>query len=173
MDREPGHAFPLLESLSLQNLINLEMIFKGQFTVESFCNLKFIKVEKCDKLKNDFSFSIARGLPQLQTLEVIECSNMEMIFFPRNEDGIEEIYATESKDDFEDIYDDDSEDDINNNEVIDKIAIVCIRSLTLKSLPILRSSCLKVTWSDKVVLEDELDSNIPLFGERVGDVGTG
>ncbi|KAJ0034763.1 hypothetical protein Pint_26112 [Pistacia integerrima] len=59
-----------------------------------------------------------------------------------------------------------SKDDINNNEVIDKIAIVCIRSLTLKSLPILRSSCLKVTWSDKVVLEDELDSNIPLFGER-------
>ncbi|XP_031276874.1 disease resistance protein At4g27190-like [Pistacia vera] len=66
MDREPSHAFLLLESLSLQNLINLEMIFK---------------------------------------------------------DGIEEIYATESKDDFEDIYDDDSEDDIDNNEVIDKIAI--------------------------------------------------
>ncbi|XP_044466116.1 uncharacterized protein LOC123196240 isoform X2 [Mangifera indica] len=149
---EPGQAFPYLESLYLHNLINLEMIFKGQFTEKSFCNLKMIKVEKCDKLKNVFSFSIARGLPRLQTLEFNECSNMEHIFFQET---------------FADIYVDDSEEDINYNEVVNKIEFGHIRSLTLKSLPKLRSCCLKVTLFDEVVLEDVVDLDIPLFSETV------
>ncbi|XP_044465712.1 disease resistance protein At4g27190-like [Mangifera indica] len=148
---EPGHAFPYLESLYLHNLLNLEMIFRGQFSDKSFCNLKIIKVEKCDKLKNIFSLSIARGLPQLQTLEFNECNNMEHIFFPET---------------IADIYVDDSEEDINK-EVVNKIEFGHIHSLTLKSLPKLRSSCLKVTLFDEVVLEEVVDSNTPLFSERV------
>ncbi|KAJ0093355.1 hypothetical protein Patl1_26728 [Pistacia atlantica] len=132
MGRKPRDAFPILESLFLHNLINLEKIFHGQFTVASFCKLKIIKVEKCDKLKNVFSFLIASGLQQLQTLEITECKNMEHIFV------------------------DESEEDIDNNRVIDNLELGHIRSLTLKSLPQLTSSCLKVTSSNEVILEDEL-----------------
>ncbi|XP_044465003.1 disease resistance protein At4g27190-like isoform X2 [Mangifera indica] len=150
-DREPGHAFPKLESMFLHNLMNLEMMFKGRFTKESFCNLKIIKVEKCDKLNNVFSFSIARGLPRLQTLEFNECNNVEHLFFP-------ETVA--------DIYVDDCEENIEINEVVNEIEFGQIRSLTLKSLPKLRSSCLKVILFSEV-LEDLVDSNVPLVSETV------
>ncbi|XP_044481226.1 uncharacterized protein LOC123207811 [Mangifera indica] len=151
-DREPGHAFPKLESMFLHNLVNLEMMFKGRFTKESFCNLKIIKVEKCDKLKNVFSFSIARGLPQLQTLNFNGCNNMEYIFFPET---VADFYVANS------------EENIEINEVVNKIEFGQICSLTLKSLPKLRGSCFKVTSSYEDVLEDLVESNKPLFSETV------
>ena len=102
-------VFPLLESLSLHNLINLEKICYSPLVTKSFCNLNKIKVRNCDKLKNIFSLSIAKGLPQLEVLEVIAFKNMEGIFVVGRED------------------------DVNNNEVIDIIEFGQLHSLTLKS----------------------------------------
>ncbi|KAE8698142.1 hypothetical protein F3Y22_tig00110602pilonHSYRG00230 [Hibiscus syriacus] len=59
-----------LESLSLYNLIYLEAICDYQLKAESFGRLRVIKVNSCNMLKNLFSFSIAKGLRQLQELKV-------------------------------------------------------------------------------------------------------
>ncbi|GAY32001.1 hypothetical protein CUMW_273110 [Citrus unshiu] len=64
----PTIAFPLLESLFLRDLRNLEEICCGPLTAESFSKLKTIRVEGCDKLKNVFPLVIE--LTQLRTLEL-------------------------------------------------------------------------------------------------------
>ncbi|KAH9688622.1 Disease resistance protein [Citrus sinensis] len=64
----PTTAFPLLESLFLRDLRNLEEICRGPLTAESFSKLKTIRVEGCDKLKNVFPLVIE--LTQLRTLEL-------------------------------------------------------------------------------------------------------
>ncbi|GAY69368.1 hypothetical protein CUMW_271360 [Citrus unshiu] len=84
----PRDAFPLLESLSLSNLMNLEKISCSQLRAESFLRLRNLKVESCEKLTHIFSFSISRGLPQLQTIKVTACKNMKVIFEVGREDDI-------------------------------------------------------------------------------------
>ncbi|XP_038695408.1 probable disease resistance protein At4g27220 [Tripterygium wilfordii] len=81
----PCNIFPGLEVLSLKELINLEMIYHGQLGVESFSKLRIVRVERCDMLKNLFSFSIAKSLLQLQKIMVENCKNMEEIFFFESE----------------------------------------------------------------------------------------
>ncbi|XP_052293320.1 probable disease resistance protein At4g27220 isoform X2 [Citrus sinensis] len=151
-------AFPLLESLVLHNLIHMEKICHSQLTAVSFCNLKIIKVRNCDRLKNVFSFSIARGLPQLQTITVIKCKNVEEIFMMER-DGYVDC------------------------KEVNKIEFSQLRSLTLKFLPRLRSFYFQMEasatakethreltthrWTNKVILKDEFDTPIPLFNEMV------
>ncbi|KAF3944245.1 hypothetical protein CMV_029267 [Castanea mollissima] len=72
-------VFPTLEIFSLKNMLNLEEICKGKIPLASFCNLRIVKVEYCEKLKFIFSLSIAKSLSQLQTLEIRECSIMGAI----------------------------------------------------------------------------------------------
>ncbi|KAJ0014035.1 hypothetical protein Pint_20015 [Pistacia integerrima] len=131
-------AFPLLESLILCRIINLEKICKGQPTTDSFCNLKFIKVNGCDELTILFSFSTAKSLPQLQRLEVEDCKN------------VKEIFAIER------------EGNVNNGS--DKIEFFQLRFLTLKHLPRLASFCSGMTTtSTSQSRHDELT----LFDEKV------
>ncbi|XP_052293450.1 probable disease resistance protein At4g27220 isoform X2 [Citrus sinensis] len=152
------NAFLLLESLVLHNLIHLEKICLGQLRAESFYKLKIIKVRNCDKLKNIFSFSFVRGLPQLQTLNVINCKNMKEIFTVGREN------------------------DVDCHEV-DKIEFSQLHSLTLKFLPQLTSFYSQVktsaasqtrlkelsthTLPREVILEDECDTLMPFFNEKV------
>ncbi|TXG69452.1 hypothetical protein EZV62_004387 [Acer yangbiense] len=77
---EPCDAFPRLETLSIRNVISLEKICHGELMPNSFCQLRNIKVEHCDKLKNFFSFSIASHLSELQEIEVTDCESMEEFF---------------------------------------------------------------------------------------------
>ncbi|KAH9752940.1 Disease resistance protein [Citrus sinensis] len=92
-------VFPLLESLSLRRLINLETICDSQLTEDqSFSNLRIIEVYSCYKLKHLFSFSIAKNLLRLQKVEVEFCHDLEMIFGPDREKptsslGFNEIIA--------------------------------------------------------------------------------
>uniref|UniRef100_A0A2N9GY71 AAA+ ATPase domain-containing protein n=1 Tax=Fagus sylvatica TaxID=28930 RepID=A0A2N9GY71_FAGSY len=72
-------AFPSLEIFSLKNMINLEEICHGKLPLASFRNIRVVKVEHCDKLKFVFTSSIAKGLSQLQELEIRECSIMGAI----------------------------------------------------------------------------------------------
>ncbi|KAL5825699.1 hypothetical protein ACOSQ3_021762 [Xanthoceras sorbifolium] len=114
-------AFPLLDTLTLSNLVRLEKICHDQLTIKSFCRLRNIKVEKCDKLKNLFSFSIAKHLSQLQEIEVVECRNMEEIFIVDRAD----------------------------NGVIDSMFVNQLHSLTLNSLPRLRRICSEATSQER------------------------
>ncbi|TXG48206.1 hypothetical protein EZV62_027500 [Acer yangbiense] len=141
-------AFPLLETLYLYNLVRLEKICHDQLRAKCFCQLTTIFVLGCGKLKNLFSFSIAKHLSQLKRIVVDDCGNMEEIF---------SIGRT---------------DDVNNNEV------VCdqLHSLTLESLPRLRRICsesgIASTSQERQMplttdaSEDQVDA-LPLFGEKV------
>ena len=87
-------AYPSLERLELSELDNLEKIYDGQFPKRSFSgaqytcfgNLRYLRIELCNRLKIVFSLSIARGLVQLQELEILECNDMEEIFSKEGED---------------------------------------------------------------------------------------
>ncbi|GMY21212.1 disease resistance protein At4g27190-like, partial [Fagus crenata] len=68
---------------------NLEEICHGQLPLTSFLNLRIVKVEHCEKLKFVFSSSIAKGLSQLQELEIRECSIMGAVAL-KEEGGVED-----------------------------------------------------------------------------------
>jgi hypothetical protein len=93
-DQNLRAAFPSLERLQLSNLDNLEKIYDGQFPKRSFSgaqyacfgNLSFLSLYFCFRLKNVFSLSIARGLVQLQELNIGSCIDMEEIFSNEGED---------------------------------------------------------------------------------------
>ncbi|XP_050232910.1 disease resistance protein At4g27190-like [Mercurialis annua] len=74
-----GVAFPILQSLSLENLMNLEKICHGQLAAGSFVNLRTLKVKSCNKLNNILSYTMMRGLSQLREIEVSDCQNVEEI----------------------------------------------------------------------------------------------
>ncbi|GAY67633.1 hypothetical protein CUMW_258100 [Citrus unshiu] len=120
MDCTPARttAFPLLESLFLRDLRNLEEICRGPLTAESFCKLKTIEVERCDKLKKVFPLVIGRGLQQLQSVKVSSCQNMEVIF------------AAERG------------DESSNNNGTEVIEVTQLRTLELRSLAQLTSFCI-------------------------------
>ncbi|KAF2294475.1 hypothetical protein GH714_011728 [Hevea brasiliensis] len=84
-------AFPILESLILKNLINLEKICHGQLAAGSFNKLEILKVSNCNRLTNLFSLSTARCLLQLQVMEVLSCPNMEAIVIDEDQDSNEEV----------------------------------------------------------------------------------
>ncbi|KAH9686651.1 Disease resistance protein [Citrus sinensis] len=73
-------AFPLLESLILHNLINMERICVDRLKVESFNELKTVEAYNCDKLSNIFWLSTSKCLPRLERIAVVNCSKMKEIF---------------------------------------------------------------------------------------------
>ncbi|TXG65706.1 hypothetical protein EZV62_006981 [Acer yangbiense] len=118
LESESCHHFLFLQSLSLYSVLNLEMIHNYPLKADSFRQLRTITVEKCNKLKNILSFSTYRALPLLQEVNVSSCDNME------------EIFAINRR-----------EEDINNDEGTDQIEFKHLSSLTLTSLPKLKSFC--------------------------------
>ncbi|XP_031254060.1 uncharacterized protein LOC116112033 [Pistacia vera] len=129
-------VFPLLESLILFDMINLERICNGQPSTKFLCNLKSVEVKGCDELKFLVSFSTTKSLPQLQRLTVEDCKN------------VKEIFAIER------------EENVNNGS--GKIEFFQLRFLTLKHLPRLGSFCSGMTTTstsqsrhDELTLFDE------------------
>ncbi|XP_039690108.1 uncharacterized protein [Medicago truncatula] len=110
-ERNQIHAsFPILETLVLLNLRNLEHICHGQPSVASFGSLSVIKVKNCVQLKYLFSFTMVKGLSHLCKIEVCECNSMMEIVFRDNNSSA-------------------------NNEITDeKIEFLQLRSLTLEHL---------------------------------------
>ncbi|KAH9752588.1 Disease resistance protein [Citrus sinensis] len=106
-------AFPLLESLILHNLINMERICVDRLKVESFNELKTVEAYNCDKLSNIFWLSTAKCLPRLERIAVINCSKMKEIFAIGEE--------------------------VDN--AIEKIEFAQLRSLSLGNLPEVTSFC--------------------------------
>ncbi|KAG8372007.1 hypothetical protein BUALT_Bualt12G0021900 [Buddleja alternifolia] len=83
-------VFPVLESLVLEKLPNLEEICDGpiQARSNSFNNLTSIYIWECDKLRNLFPLKMAKdGLSQLKELEIRMCLMMEEVFSNDGEEG--------------------------------------------------------------------------------------
>ncbi|KAK4573426.1 hypothetical protein RGQ29_031403, partial [Quercus rubra] len=66
-------AFPILELLSLVNMINLEKICHNQLAMGSFHNLRKLEIRKCDNLIFVFSSTLLRCFSQLQEIEIDDC----------------------------------------------------------------------------------------------------
>ncbi|GKV49337.1 hypothetical protein SLEP1_g56093 [Rubroshorea leprosula] len=82
----PSHVFPILEVLTLFNLVKMEKICHGLTGAAPFKVLRKITVYGCHQLKNLFSFSMARQL-QLQEIRVENCNNIEQIIDDVEEQG--------------------------------------------------------------------------------------
>ncbi|XP_057989535.1 disease resistance protein At4g27190-like [Hevea brasiliensis] len=140
------NAFPILESLSLVDLVSLEKICHGQLTTGSFTKLRKLEVGRCNGLKNLFSFSMVRNLSQLQEMRVIDCENLEEIVIDQSGFGEDNVEVAEFSQ---------------------------LRSLELDSLPLLKSFCFKVKastnddgGSNEIVL-DEIHNPLPLFDKTL------
>ncbi|XP_038992979.1 probable disease resistance protein At4g27220 [Hibiscus syriacus] len=125
-------AFPVLESLYLQNLVNLERIRNAQLEMQPFAKLREITVESCYRLKHLFSFSIARGLQQLEEIQVADCRNMVGII-------------TEGRG-----------SDVGDDEATTTVELEHLRPLTLQQLPKLigfnASSTTVALFNEKVTI---------------------
>ncbi|XP_035548753.1 disease resistance protein At4g27190-like [Juglans regia] len=136
-------SFPALEIFHLKNMTGLEDICHGQLHSTSFRNLKVVNVENCEKLKFVFPSSVARGLLQLQQLQIRECSSMGAIVV--KESG--EIEDT------------------------DMIFFPQLRHLALEHLPklmsFLRTKNSLGTEAGEIVAEGTLDSDMTILHEQV------
>ena len=82
--------FPLLESLVLMKLKNLQEVWNERSIPRgSFGNLKTLEVSSCHKLRYLFSLPTARGLSQLDNLKIEDCDAMEQIISYEKESGDE------------------------------------------------------------------------------------
>ncbi|XP_075649597.1 uncharacterized protein LOC142620043 [Castanea sativa] len=115
-------AFPVLELLSLVNMINLEKICHNQLAMGSFHNLRKLEIRKCDNLVFVFSSTLVRCFSQLQEIEIEDCKVMSAIVA---EERIHEIQ-------------------VNDDIITDTIDFPQLRSLNLKRLPNLMGFCSNV-----------------------------
>ncbi|KAJ7978017.1 Disease resistance protein family [Quillaja saponaria] len=159
---ELPNAFPMLESLVLHKLINLESIWHGQITTALFYKLKIIKVNYCDRLKSLISLSMVGDLSQLMEIDVSECIFMEEIVRGKE------------------MNDGDIDAPVCENEV-SHCSFLALRSLTLQSLPLLTnfyfdyknypsSRRIKMeteTRFKETIAKEELGVAMPLFNKKV------
>ncbi|XP_044474533.1 uncharacterized protein LOC123202630 [Mangifera indica] len=83
-------AFPILESMFLINLSNMEQICCGLDSAKSFSQLRIIEVAKCDKLRYLFSSSMAKNLLLLEKIDVTNCEMLKEIFGEESKDHVDE-----------------------------------------------------------------------------------
>jgi Leucine-rich repeat (LRR) protein len=136
-------AFPALETFLLKNMTGLEEICHGQLPLTSFGNLRVVKVEHCDKLKFVFSSSIARGLSQLEELEIEECSIMGAIVM-KEEGEIEDTDLT----------------------LFPKLRFLALRHLP-KLISFLSTQNSFITDAGEIISEGKLDFYMPILHEQV------
>ncbi|WJX81760.1 hypothetical protein P8452_64604 [Trifolium repens] len=72
-------SFPKLETLSINNLENLEKMCHGPLAIKSFGKLSVIKVKNCAKLTYLLSLSMVERLSNLSEIEVCQCNSMKNI----------------------------------------------------------------------------------------------
>ncbi|KAL3729535.1 hypothetical protein ACJRO7_026631 [Eucalyptus globulus] len=72
-------AFTMLESLFLENLINLEKLCNGLVAPDCFSKLKVMRIIKCCKLENLWFQSKMQRLVHLEEIQICECDSLQAI----------------------------------------------------------------------------------------------
>ncbi|XP_075658235.1 disease resistance protein At4g27190-like [Castanea sativa] len=106
-------AFPVLQSLTLYNMENLEEICHDQVLKGSFLSLKKLKVWECKKLTSVFSLTMFGCFSQLQEIVIADCEVMCAIFSKERTHEIQ----------------------VNHDIRTDIIHFTQLRSLRLRNLP--------------------------------------
>ena len=143
--------FPLLESLRLWGLINLEKVCHGPIPRGSFGNLKTLKVMECHGLKNLLSLTMGTDFLHLQKIKIEDCNVMQQIIAHEKESEI-------------------IEDDHGGTtlQLFPKL-----RSLKLRELPELMNFSSKVETTSSTSLtsnarsEGNCDIHMPFFNHQV------
>ncbi|KAF5941129.1 hypothetical protein HYC85_022296 [Camellia sinensis] len=135
--RLPNKAFSALKVLSLYSLRKLTNLWKGPTQLVWLGNLTTVDVMSCDKLESMFSLSIARGLVQLQVLQIWNCHVMEEIV--SSEGGEHEIAAIAT----------------------DKIEFPKLKKLCLGTLPNFTAICKAMNAIELPQLSSLTLSNVP------------
>ncbi|XP_065855730.1 uncharacterized protein [Euphorbia lathyris] len=82
----PNNSFSELKYLHLSMLSNLKEIWHGtRLSFGWFENLRQINIRFCQKLKYVFPLSIAKGLRQLKSIEILDCNEMEGVLYGNEE----------------------------------------------------------------------------------------
>ncbi|TYG71789.1 hypothetical protein ES288_D05G427000v1 [Gossypium darwinii] len=74
-----GYNLSSLKFLTLSELTELRVIWSGPIQVKHFQNLTQLTVDNCRRLRYIFSPTIAQNLPQLWTLDIFDCEELEQI----------------------------------------------------------------------------------------------
>ena len=106
-------AFPVLQSLSLYDIENVEEICHDQVPMGSFLSLKKLEVRKCEKLTSVFSLAMFGCFSQLQEISIEDCKVMCAIFSKERKHEIQ----------------------VNPDSRTDIIDFTQLRSLYLRNLP--------------------------------------
>ncbi|CAL5351713.1 unnamed protein product [Camellia sinensis] len=80
-----------MKEMQLLDLPASTHLWKGPTQLVRLCNLTFVEVKRCDKLKSMFSVSIARDVRQLQTLKISRCRMMEVLISSDEQGDLNEI----------------------------------------------------------------------------------
>nr|XP_023920783.1 disease resistance protein At4g27190-like [Quercus suber] len=106
-------AFPVLELLSLVNMINLKKICHNQLAMGSFHNLRKLEIRNCDNLIFVFSSTLLGCFSQLQEIEIKDCKVMSTIVAEERKHGIQ----------------------VDDDVMMDIMDFTQLRSLNLEGLP--------------------------------------
>ncbi|KAF3944595.1 hypothetical protein CMV_028952 [Castanea mollissima] len=135
-------AFPVLQSLTLHNMENLEEICHDQVLKGSFLSLKKLEVRRCKKLTSVFSLTMFGCFSQLQEIEIEDCEVMCAIFSKERTHEIQ----------------------VNHDIRTDIIHFTQLRSLYLRDLPNLMGfhpdADSPLLFNDKVAFSNLEDINI-------------
>ncbi|KAL3729904.1 hypothetical protein ACJRO7_026973 [Eucalyptus globulus] len=73
-------AFPSLETVDINDVDNIEIIWDNQVAADSFHKLKSLEVRRCNKLLNIVPSCILGRLKSLESLKVKSCDLLEVVF---------------------------------------------------------------------------------------------
>ncbi|WJX68000.1 hypothetical protein P8452_52415 [Trifolium repens] len=72
--------FPNLETLEISHMEHLKTVWHNQLAPNSFCKLKQLKIESCNKLSNVLPSYVLDKLQNLETVTVSDCHALEVVF---------------------------------------------------------------------------------------------
>ncbi|KAF3948771.1 hypothetical protein CMV_025266 [Castanea mollissima] len=84
-------AFFNLETIFINGINNLKMLWHNQLVSDSICKIKKLHVGSCKNLMNIFPPNMLRRLQNLEELKIEDCNLVEEVFEVRGE-NVDEIY---------------------------------------------------------------------------------
>ncbi|KEH38445.1 Rpp4C4 [Medicago truncatula] len=71
---------PMLETFEISHMEHLKSVWHNQLAPNSFCKLKQLKIQFCNKLSNIVPSNVLDKLQKLETMTVTDCPNLEVVF---------------------------------------------------------------------------------------------
>lgn len=71
-------AFPTLEKMPISHIENMIMLWNNQLPEDSFCRLKTMEVEYCEKLQTIFPSNMVGRFQRLETLIINDSDSLEV-----------------------------------------------------------------------------------------------